>query len=66
MSATIRVTIDKEGNPTVSVNGVAGASCQQLTKDLEKALGNATDVKKTGDFYEIEGVGESSGRKETA
>ena len=66
MAATIRVEIAADGTPTVSVSGVAGASCEQLTKDLEKALGTTTENKRTGDFYEIEGVGQTNARKETA
>ncbi len=65
MGATIRVEIALDGTPTVSVSGVAGASCQQLTKDLEKALGTVADNKRTEDFYCAEG-GQTVGRKETA
>jgi len=65
MSETIRVVIDAEGNPTVSVSGVSGTSCQQLTKDLEEALGTVADNKRTEDFYCAEG-GQTVGRKETA
>ena len=54
MSETIRVIIDADGNPTVRVEGVAGAGCQQLTKDLEQRLGKVTDNKNTEDFYCVE------------
>lgn len=63
MNQTIRVTIDKQGNPTVAVEGCAGPACQQLTEALEQALGKPSTQKLTEEFYE---VGEVSGRKESA
>jgi hypothetical protein len=51
MSRKVTVTIDKEGNPTVAVNGVKGPSCLNITKELEKAFnGKILEQKKTNEF----------------
>lgn len=39
MATTVNVEIDKEGNAIVSVNGVQGKACQDLTRPLETLLG---------------------------
>lgn len=54
MAEEIIITIDTEGNPTIAVAGVAGASCKDLTKALEASLGNTTSDTKTKEFYERE------------
>ncbi len=50
MSGTIEVVIDAQGNPTVSVKGVAGKSCKDLTKGIEAALGTVTGTANTREF----------------
>ena len=35
----IEVFIDKDGQVRIEVRGVQGTSCQDLTRDLEQALG---------------------------
>lgn len=50
MSEVITVEIDADGNPVVSVKGVKGKSCKDLTADLEKALGKVTDSSNTREF----------------
>jgi len=40
---TIEVTIDKDGNPSIEVEGLTGKSCLDATKDLENALGVVTN-----------------------
>ena len=57
------VTIDKDGTPTVTVNGVKGSSCEALTADLERALGSTTTHERTSEYLE---VSQSVARKETA
>jgi hypothetical protein len=47
---TVTVEIDADGNPVVSVKGVAGKSCKDLTAELEKALGKVTDSSNTREF----------------
>lgn len=51
---TITVTIDSEGQASVEVNGVAGKSCEDLTRELEQALGTVTDRKRTADYHRQE------------
>ena len=48
---TITVTIDKSGNPTIEVSGVTGASCTDLTKGLERALGVVAEQTPNAEFY---------------
>jgi hypothetical protein len=50
MSEEILVTFDAEGNPSVTVKGVKGKSCKELTAALEKALGSVTEDKHTPEF----------------
>ncbi len=35
----IEITIDKDGQVVIHVSGAKGMVCQDITKDLEKALG---------------------------
>lgn len=37
---------------TISVNGVKGKNCAELTKELEKALGEVEKTTKTNEYYE--------------
>ena len=48
---TILVTIDPTGETTVSVQGAAGPSCQDLTRALEAALGATTKDARTPEYY---------------
>lgn len=48
----IIITIDKTGKSKVTVNGVKGASCTDLTKKLESAMGSIVADKKTAEFYQ--------------
>lgn len=54
---TITITIDAEGATEVKVDGVAGPSCKELTKQIEHALGTTTGSKKTEEFYRSESNG---------
>lgn len=54
MAQEIIVIIDQEGQPSIEVNGVKGKSCYDLTKDLEKSLGQPMKDSKTREFYESE------------
>lgn len=42
---------DDEDNAIISVKGVAGKSCKDLTRELENALGTVTDDKLTEDYH---------------
>ena len=48
---TILVTIGPTGETTVSVQGGAGPSCQDLTRALEAALGATTHDAPTPEYY---------------
>lgn len=50
MSGTIEIEIDETGNSSVSVKGVSGKSCKDLTAELEKALGKEVDCKKSSEW----------------
>lgn len=50
---TIDIKISPDGSKVeTEVNGVKGASCEELTEQLHKALGSVTDNKKTSEYYE--------------
>lgn len=48
----IVVTVNKDGSTMVSVNGVAGPSCQELTMAIEAALGAPAACELTPEFYQ--------------
>lgn len=48
----IKVVIDADANVTVSVAGVKGKSCKDLTRQLEAALGTVTKDELTREAYE--------------
>jgi len=47
----ITVEISPTGETKISVTGVRGKKCLQLTEELERELGKA-DVELTGEYYE--------------
>ena len=51
---TIKITIDKMGKTKIEVDGVKGASCEELTKGIEKALGSVSSRKQTDEYFEQE------------
>jgi hypothetical protein len=46
----ITVDVDQEGGVQITVEGVAGKSCKDLTADIEKALGKVTNDVKTPEY----------------
>ena len=48
---TIEITVDPQGRTTVETKGFAGAACRDASKDLERALGQATGEQLTAEFY---------------
>ncbi|MDC7220334.1 MAG: DUF2997 domain-containing protein [Spirochaetales bacterium] len=54
----MEITIGKDGQVQIHVQGVDGKSCMELTKDLEDALGLVTTREKTGDYFKEEKVSE--------
>jgi hypothetical protein len=51
MTKTIEITITPKGETKISTSGFTGSSCQDATRDLEKALGAKTDEQLTGEYY---------------
>ncbi|MBN1772531.1 MAG: DUF2997 domain-containing protein [Deltaproteobacteria bacterium] len=49
----IEVVVDEEGHASVHVKGVKGKTCNDLTADLEKALGKVTKRMTTREAYEV-------------
>jgi hypothetical protein len=56
MKKKIQIIITPEGEATVSVEGVKGGSCKDLTKALLHDLGGASHEKKTPEFFQSEQV----------
>lgn len=54
MAEEIIVEVSKMGEVKVSVNGVKGKSCKDLTKNLEAAFGVVTEEKRTSEYAEPE------------
>ncbi len=46
--------IDDDGNITITVEGVKGKSCEELTASLEAALGTVTAREHTSEYYQEE------------
>ena len=47
----VKVTIDAEGNVKVTVFGVKGPSCLEITEKLEALLGGQVEREYTSEFY---------------
>lgn len=57
MAAEIKFRISRTGEVNIEVDGITGASCQQITKAFEDALGVKTDSQvKPEWFIELEGT----------
>lgn len=48
----ITVTINSYGQATVTVEGVPGPACEDVTKDLETALGAVVERARTSEYFE--------------
>ena len=47
----IILNIDQTGNVTVETKGIKGKSCVDASRFIEEALGNTTEIKRTGEYY---------------
>jgi DUF2997 family protein len=47
----ITVTIDQDGQATVTVSGIDGPACQAATESLEEALGVVRSRQYTPEYY---------------
>lgn len=52
MAKEIIVEATPDGVVTISVNGVKGKSCKEITKRLEAALGKVVKVEETKEYFE--------------
>lgn len=54
----LEINISDSGEVEITVKGVAGTSCTEITKDLEDMLGIVTDRGKTSEYYKtpVEGT----------
>jgi hypothetical protein len=59
----ITVTIDQDGQATVSVSGIDGPDCQAATEALEQALGAVRSRERTPDYYRVRQQQTSTVRK---
>ncbi|MCL5037439.1 MAG: DUF2997 domain-containing protein [Chloroflexi bacterium] len=57
----IEISISEEGKVELHVKGVRGPSCEDLTRDLEEALGDVEERTHTGEYYEKSSIEQNSG-----
>lgn len=50
------VEIDPQAKVTVSVEGVAGPGCHDVSRAIEAAMGRTTEDVQTSEFYQEEGA----------
>ena len=51
MSKIVTVTVSPSGGTKIETFGFEGASCQDATKDLERALGGKSDETLKSEYY---------------
>jgi hypothetical protein len=51
MEPVIEVAVSPSGAVEITVSGCTGPSCTDLTKAIERALGQVTRDRKTPDYY---------------
>jgi hypothetical protein len=49
----ITVTIDQDGQATVTVSGIGGPGCEAATEALERALGAVRSRERTSEYYQV-------------
>lgn len=57
--ATVMMDFDENDNPVISVEGVKGRACKELTADLERRLGKVTKEEKTREYTEAKATSEA-------
>ncbi len=50
----MEITINKNGEVEIHVQGAGGSTCLKMTKELEEALGIVKGREKTSEFYKEE------------
>lgn len=56
---TIEIVVSPTGETTVKTRGFQGASCRDVSKFVEQALGRAVGERLTAEFYQAEPARES-------
>lgn len=51
MSKIVQVVVSPTGGTKIETTGFEGASCQDATRELERALGATTDEQLTNEYY---------------
>lgn len=51
MTKTIQIIVSPTGETKIETSGFTGSSCQDATRELEKALGAKLDEQLTGEYY---------------
>ena len=51
----IQIRIKPNGNAIISVDGVKGTGCTEITKGLEQVMGEVVQEEKTSDYFQEEG-----------
>ena len=51
MAKVIQVVVNPQGETKIETSGFSGSSCQDATRELEKALGATTEESLTGEYY---------------
>jgi hypothetical protein len=54
----ITITISPTGQTVVATSGYRGKSCQDATRQLERALGSVASESKTSEFYQTQADGQ--------
>jgi hypothetical protein len=51
MAKTIQVIVSPKGETKIETTGFTGSSCQDATRELERALGGTVSENLTGEYY---------------
>jgi hypothetical protein len=51
MSKVIQVVVNPQGETKIETMGFSGSSCQDATRELERALGASKEETLTGEYY---------------
>jgi hypothetical protein len=52
MTKTIQIIVSPSGETKIETSGFTGSSCQDATRELERALGANINETLTGEYYE--------------
>jgi len=59
----ITVMVTPDGRATVTVKGVGGQRCEELTAELELALGIVRERQRTAEYYQMQHITTTSIRQ---